>query len=163
MKTESVKRPFVALGVAVAAVLAAYAVEDTFEGDALGSKPTGWDGYCAVSNNIGSYSKTPPGMPVTNANHTQVLSVAGTAARAYSGETGDRVVDLLVMAEELPDEELPAGGAEDQIKFAFDTNGCINLYHKYGDTVQWSKLSNTEYSGGTWVRVSFGFDYDNHR
>lgn len=168
MRTESVKRPFVALGVAVAAVLAAYAVEDTFEGDALGSKPTGWDGYCAVSNTsdyAGFYDKTTPGTPVadTGANHTQVLSVAGTAARTYSGATGDRVVDLLVMAEELPDEELPAGGAEDQIKFAFDTNGCINLYHKYGETVQWSKLSDTVYSGGTWVRVSFAFDYTSHR
>ena len=166
MKTESMKRPLVTMGIVVVAVLAACAVDvkDDFES----SLSAGWSGNCAVSNNVGSYAQTPPGAPIYDVNHTKMLSIAGTAARSYSDDgdvSGNRVVDLLVMAEEMPDEELPEGGDDDQVKFAFDTNGCINLYHKRpgGDAAQWSKLADTVYANGQWVRVSFGFDYTSKR
>ena len=167
MRIESVMRPFVMLWAVVAVVLAAGAedVKDNFEQDALGTTPSEWGGSCAVSNNVGSYANNPPGAPISDVNHNQMLSIAGTAMRSYSGVSGDRVVDMLVMADEMPDEELPAGNGDEHIKFAFDTNGCANLYHKLSaeGIAQWSKLSNNVYTNGQWVRVSFGFDYANQR
>ena len=158
-------RPLATLGVVLWAVGAANAADlsDSFESDTLGGKPSGWTGDCAVSNNVGSYSLATPGAPIASANHSQMLSVEGSATRTYSAsESGNRVIDLLVMADELPDEELPAASGDEQTKLAFDTNGCINLYHKLtanAASAQWSKLSDTEYAKGTWVRISFTFDY----
>ena len=146
------------------AFVAAGAVTNTFdttEGTTLGACPAGWTGYCAVSNQVGSYAKTPPGNPVVDAAHDRVLWVEGSAARDYS-ESGNRVVDLLVMAEELPDEELPTADGDEQIKFAFDTNGCVNHYHKLASdstSAQWSVVSSNAIPAGTWVRTSFTFDY----
>ena len=134
------------------------------ESTTLGECPTGWTGYCAVSNQVGSYETTPPGNPVLGVNHDRVLWVEGSAARTYD-ESGNRVVDLLVMAEEWPDEELPAADGNEQIKFAFDTNGCVNLYHKLasGDAAaQWRVVSSNAIPAGTWVRTTFTFDYANH-
>ena len=134
------------------------------ESTTLGECPTGWTGYCAVSNQVGAYETTPPGNPVLGANHDRVLWVEGSAARTYD-ESGNRVVDLLVMAEEWPDEELPAADGNEQIKFAFDTNGCVNLYHKLasGDAAaQWRVVSSNAIPAGTWVRTTFTFDYANH-
>ena len=94
--------------------------------------------------------------------YNKVLAIEGSAVRAYTAdESGNRVVDLMVMAEELPDEELPAASGDEQIKFAFDKDGCVNIYHKptATGTAQWSKISSTVYPGGTWVRVTFTFDY----
>lgn len=136
-------------------------VTETFEtGTAVGDRPADWTGYCAVSNQVGAYAKATPGTPVVG-DHTKVLWVEGSAVRTYS-ESNGRVVDLLVMAEELPDEELPAADGDEQIKFAFDTNGCINLYHKVdpSSAAQWSKLSDVPFEAGTWVRTTFTFDYD---
>ena len=165
MRHYYAKRPLVALGVALLVVGAANAadVNHNFEEDALGSKPEGWSGYCAVSNNVGSYSLATPGAPMPSATHTNMLSLEGSAKCEYTAsESGDRVIELLVMADDLPDEELPSASGDEQTKFAFDTNGCINLYHKLtssSPSAQWTKLSDTVYSGGTWVRVSFTFDY----
>jgi hypothetical protein len=133
------------------------------ESTTLGECPTGWTGYCAVSNQVGAYETTPPGTPVltADATHARVLWVEGSAAREYA-ESGNRVVDLLVMAEEWPDEELPAADGDEQIKFAFDTNGCVNLYHKLvsGDAAAaWRVVSSNAIPAGTWVRTTFTFDY----
>ncbi len=145
----------------------ASAATNTFESTestVVGECPTGWTGYCAVSNQVGSYETTPPGNPVLGANHDRVLWVEGSAARTYD-ESGNRVVDLLVMAEEWPDEELPAADGNEQIKFAFDTNGCVNLYHKLasGDAAAaWRVVSSDAIAAGTWVRTTFTFDYDHN-
>ena len=130
-----------------------------------GERPTGWTGYCAVSNQVGgTYAKTPPGNPASDAAHDRVLWVEGSAACEYA-EGGNRVVDLLVMAEEWPDEELPAADGNEQIKFAFDTNGYVNLYHKLASdsaSAQWSVVSSEAIAAGTWVRTTFTFDYDSN-
>ena len=148
-----------------AVALAAHAVDvtETFEEASLGSTPEPWSGYCYVSNNVGSYVKDPPGNPVSGVAHAKMLSVEGSAERSYS-ESGNRVVELLVMADEMPDEELPEASGDEQLKLAFDTNGCINLYHKPSAeaAARWSKLSDTVYPQGTWVRLSFLFDYTHH-
>ena len=170
MKHYNVMPTLTVLGVALLVVgaLKAEDVSESFEGDTLGQRPVNdkWSGNCAVSNNVGSYSLATPGTPISG-DHVKMLSIEGGATRSYTGaESGDRVIDLLVMADEMPDEDLPDGSGDEQIKFAFDTNGCINLYHKLADgsaSAQWSKLSDKVYSNGTWVRVSFGFDYANHR
>ena len=144
------------------------AATNTFEAVDVGTQPSDWTGYCAVSNQVGgTYAITPPGNPVLDATHARVLWVEGSAVRDYSSEsaTGDRVVDLLVMAEEWPDEELPAADGNEQIKFAFDTNGCVNLYHKLASdsaSAQWSVVSSAAVPAGTWVRTTFTFDYANH-
>ena len=141
------------------------AATNTFEAVDVGTTPSDWTGYCAVSNQVGgTYAITPPGNPVLDATHARVLWVEGSAVREYS-ESGNRVVDLLVMAEEWPDEELPAADGNEQIKFAFDTNGCVNLYHKLasGDaTAAWRVVSSDAIAAGTWVRTTFTFDYANH-
>ena len=164
MSKENFKRTLALAWGASAVALTAHAVNvtDTFEGDALGSTPEPWSGYCYVSNNVGSYAKDPPGCPVQG-DHTKMLSVEGSAERSYS-ESGNRVVELLVMADELPDEELPEASGDEQLKLAFDTTGCINLYHKPSAeaAARWSKLSDTVYPKGTWVRLSFLFDYTHH-
>ena len=161
MKFKRAELSLMAVGLVFSVATAANVSED-FESDALGSKPTGWDGYCAVSNNVGSYGLTPPGTPISGS-HVKMLSVEGSAVRTYSvSEDGGRMVDLLVRADELPDEELPTASGDEQIKFAFDTNGCVNLYHKLAadsPAAQWSKVSDIEYEGGTWVRTTFVFDY----
>ena len=141
------------------------AATNTFEAVDVGTTPSDWTGYCAVSNQVGgTYAITPPGNPVLDATHARVLWVEGSAVREYS-ESGNRVVDLLVMAEEWPDEELPAADGNEQIKFAFDTNGFVNLYHKLASdsaSAQWSVVSSTAVPAGTWVRTTFTFDYGNH-
>ena len=159
MSQRSVVLPVLAAMGSIA--LMAADVTETFEtGTAVGDRPADWTGYCAVSNQVGAYAKATPGTPVVG-DHTKVLWVEGSAVRTYS-ESNGRVVDLLVMAEELPDEELPAADGDEQIKFAFDTNGCINLYHKVdtNSVAQWSKLSDVPFEAGTWVRTTFTFDYD---
>ncbi|MBR4653344.1 MAG: hypothetical protein IKO72_08290 [Kiritimatiellae bacterium] len=165
MSSKNSIRPFVvAVGLAFVSLAYAADVTETFEEASPGAAAgAGWSGNCVVSNvAAGAYLKSPPGYPATGT-HTNMLHIEGTATRTYS-ETGARVIDLLVMAEELPDDELPAADGDEQIKFAFDTNGCINLYHKRPDnSATWSKLSSTEYAGGTWVRVTFTFDYTNYR
>jgi len=144
----------------------ASAATNTFEAaesTTLGERPTGWTGYCAVSNQVGgTYAKTPPGNPAPDAVHDRVLWVEGAAARTYD-ESGNRVVDLLVMAEEWPDEELPSADGNEQIKFAFDTNGCVNLYHKLNGVAQWRVVSSDAVPAGTWVRTTFTFDYTHNR
>ena len=163
MSQKSVVLPVLAAMGAFALVAAD--VQEAFEtGTAVGERPADWTGYCAVSNQIGSYATTPPGAPLAAETHTKVLWVEGSAVRGYS-ESGSRVVDLLVMAEEWPDEELPAADGNEQIKFAFDTNGCVNLYHKLasGDAAaQWRVVSSNAIPAGTWVRTTFTFDYANH-
>ena len=162
MRKENILRGL-ALVWAVSAVFALQAadVNDDFE-SGIGD----WVGNCSISNHAGVlYAKNPPGNPLPNSGHTKLLSIEGSAERSYV-ENGNRVVDLLVMTEELSDEELPDAGGDEQLKLAFDTNGCINLYHKLSPdagSAQWSKLSDTQYAGGTWVRVSFAFDYAAHR
>ena len=163
MSQKSVVLPVLAAMGAFALVAAD--IQEAFEtGTAVGERPADWTGYCAVSNQIGSYATTPPGAPLAEAAHTKVLWVEGSAVRGYS-ESGSRVVDLLVMAEEWPDEELPAADGNEQIKFAFDTNGCVNLYHKLasGDAAaQWRVVSSDAIPAGTWVRTTFTFDYDHN-
>jgi len=134
---------------------------ESAEGTTEGERPAEWTGYCVVSNQVGSYAKTPPGNPAADATHARVLWVEGSAAREYA-ESGNRVVDLLVMAEEWPDEELPTADGNEQIKFAFDTNGYVNLYHKLasGDaSAAWRVVSSEAIPAGTWVRTTFTFDY----
>ena len=100
----------------------------------MGTTPSDWTGYCAVSNQVGgTYAITPPGNPVLDATHARVLWVEGSAVREYS-ESGNRVVDLLVMAEEWPDEELPAADGNEQI--SKDTNHHLNATSLCQDNVR---------------------------
>ena len=135
----------VALGLSFGVARAAD-VSENFESVDAGAKPTGWTGFCSVAAQAGAYSKAAmPGYPLAG-EHTRMLAIEGSAVRAYTAdESGNRVVDLMVMAEELPDGELPAASGDEQIKFAFDKDGCVNIYHKptATGTAQWSKISST--------------------
>ncbi|MCQ2389926.1 MAG: hypothetical protein MJ240_00770 [Kiritimatiellae bacterium] len=152
----------VALGLSFGAAQAAD-VSENFESVEAGAKPTGWTGFCSVAEQAGAYSKADmPGYPIAG-DHAKVLAIEGSAVRAYNttSESGNRVIDLMVMADELPEDDLPAAAGDEQIKFAFDKDGCVNIYHKPTATgaAQWSKISSTVYPSGTWVRVTFTFDY----
>ena len=138
-------------------------VTENFESAEVGVTPENWSGSCSVAAQSGTYARAEmPGYPIDGA-HTKMLAVEGTAVRAYNTaqESGNRVVDLMVMAEELPTADFPEVTGDEQIKFAFDNNGCANIYHRptAGGSAQWSKISETVYPAGTWVRVTFTFDY----
>ena len=132
-------------------------VEDSFESGTLGDV---WSGDGVISNLVYSYTAG-VGHPITNANHTKVLWVEGSAVRAYAGDANSakRTIDFLVMAEDLPDDELPDAEGDEQFRLAFDANGRINLYHGTASASRWTTLSGTQYPNGTWVRVTLKMEY----
>ncbi len=141
------------------ASLALYAdpiASDDFED---GSVPSGWSGDAAVSNLTYTYTQA-VGLPLTSSTHAKVLWVDGTAERAYTdSDSASRTIDLVMMAESLPDDELPDADGDEQFRVAFDTNGCINLYHQYDSANRWTQLSTTQYPEGTWVRITLNIVY----
>ena len=129
-------------------------VNDDFESGTL----TGWSGDGAVSNLTYTYSGA-VGLPLTGSAHAKVLWVEGTATRTYDDSNSQkRTMDFMVMAESLPDDDLPAADGNEQFRLAFDTNGCVNLYHGYDNAARWTALS-AAYPSGTWVRVTLNIEY----
>ncbi len=133
-------------------------VSEDFES---GSLAAAWTGDGAITNLANGYTSnfgTP--MASTRAGNTKILWVEGAAKRVYNDESSaSRTMDFLVMAESLPDDDLPAPEGDEQFRLAFDTNGCINLFHGFSDATRWTTLSETEYPSGTWVRVTLKLRY----
>jgi len=131
-------------------------IEETFEG---GSLDSAWTGGTAKEYNASAYTAG-VGTPITNVNHTKVFWVEGAASFAYADtDSQNRTLDFLMMAEDIPDDELPDADGDEQFRFAFDTNGCVNLYHRYNGANRWTVLSDTQYPSGTWVRVTLKVEY----
>ena len=152
---------FSAMTVGLFGAASAANVSENFENGTIGEASANWVGG-TIAEQSGEYAKVDiPGYPITG-DHQKMLAVAGTAARTYTdSETGDRVIDMMVMAEELPDEDLPVATGDEQIKLAFDADGCLNLYCTPAGAEQpsWKKISNKVYPSGTWVRVTCTIKY----
>ena len=128
-------------------------VSEDFES---GTLDAAWTGDGTITNL--EYMVSGIGRPIGGA-HAKVLWVEGAATRTYSDSNSQkRTVDFMVMAESLPDDELPAADGNEQFRLAFDTNGCINLYHGYNSAARWTPLS-AAYPSGTWVRVTLNIEY----
>ena len=130
-------------------------VSEDFESGTLASA---WTGDGSISNVAHTYTSN-FGSPMPGSANAKVLWVEGSAKRTYDDSNSQkRTVDFMVMAESLPDDELPAADGNEQFRLAFDTNGCINLYHGYNSTARWTPLS-AAYPSGTWVRVTLNIEY----
>ena len=129
-------------------------IMESFETGSLGSA---WSGDGVISNI--TYTFTPSICTPIGGAQSKVLWIEGTATRTYDDlNSQKRTMDFMVMAESLPDDELPAADGNEQFRLAFDTNGCVNLYHGFGDASRWTALS-AAYPSGTWVRITLNIEY----
>jgi hypothetical protein len=128
-------------------------VSESFETDPLAA----WSGDGVITGMEYTASGS-VGVPISGT-HSKVLWVEGTATRTYDDSNSQkRTMDFMVMAESLPDDDLPAADGNEQFRLAFDTNGCFNLYHGYDNAARWTVLSSA-YPSGTWVRVTLNIEY----
>ena len=110
------------------------------------------------------------GLPISGSTQpagNKVLVIEGNASYSREALSGSPVVDMMVQTAR-PDDELGFPSSEDtttiQIAVAVDSDGYFNAYCKNkSDVVGWYKLSNTPTDATGWARVSFLFDYTNHR
>lgn len=129
-------------------------VSESFETDPLAAE---WSGDGVISN-MEYMTSGSVGRPL-GGDHAKVLWIEGSATRTYSDSNSQkRTVDFMVMAESLPDDDLPAPEGDEQFRLAFDTNGCINLFHGYSGSSRWTAIS-AAYPSGTWVRVTLNIEY----
>ncbi len=140
----------------------ALTVEDNFESGEVGKPAANWVGG-TVEEMSGSYAKVDmPGYPLPSADHTKMLAIAGSAERTYGDdETGDRVIDMMILVNDFPEEELPSANGDEQIKVAFDSEGYVNVYctPANAEAPAWKRVSKAAYSAGSWVRVTCLFKY----
>ena len=137
-------------------------IADTFEEYAPGRTldgVAGWRGdgvvqACAVA------APLPPGSPVPEATHAQVLR-GGWMSRSVDGVEGESVnVDFLfeAMPGEMPEME-PAV----QTAFRIADDGRLLAWHADGAgsawTNRWSALGDAVHAQGDWIRISVAMDY----
>lgn len=127
---------------------------DVFDGDTFEATPVGtsagavggWRGSGAIVN------ETPDpagGFPVTEATHTNVLSVSGRATRTFSPTGRERTrYEMLLKVERARDdlEEPPADAA---LALAVDSAGVLRIWH--GGS--WVALDDRVRSDGDWIRL----------
>lgn len=158
---------FAGFSLAVVSATAA-AVTETFESADVGTavksvQTTGatWGGYGSVSN-VASAIACSDAMP-TSGSHAKVLSVDGYVVCTNSvAMGGSPVVDMLVQVARPEDAlALPTSETGDPIQIAVgvDADGALKVYSNgKGGTAGWTELK-SGLTEGSWVRVSFLFDY----
>ncbi len=132
-----------------------------------------WGGYGTVADESGSYSQNATvGLPIAGVNGAfgKSLTVEGWVTNAVTTAGTSATVDMMVQIA-LPDDGLEIPSSETpgdiQIAVGVETNaaaptadGDLKVYCKgAGGTVGWYSLGKT-FALGTWVRVSFTFDYN---
>ena len=138
---------------------------DSFERIAVGTEAPdlpGWNGDGVVTAE--SYTPAlPPGYPLQDETHSQVLVVDGEAVRSYATlpGTGAMVDVMLRVTRETVDS--PVEDAEGQIAIFFAEDGRATLQHKSanGSTRLRTPLSSRVFANNDWVRASLVFDYAN--
>ncbi len=138
---------------------------DSFERIAVGTEAPdlpGWNGDGVVT--AASYTPAlPPGYPLQDETHSQVLVVDGEAVRSYATlpGTGAMVDVMLRVTRETVDS--PVEDAEGQIAIFFAEDGRATLQHKSmnGSTRLRTPLSSRVFANNDWVRASLLFDYVN--
>ena len=138
---------------------------DSFERIAVGTEAPelpGWSGDGVVTAE--SYTPAlPPGYPLQDETHTQVLVVDGEAVRSYATVPGvGAMVDVMLrVTRETTDS--PVEDAEGQVAVFFAEDGRATLQHKSanGSTRLRTPLSSRVFANNDWVRASLLFDYVN--
>ena len=140
---------------------------DSFERIAVHTEAdgiAGWSGDGWVE--AASYSPAlPPGYPLSQEDHTQVLKVDGDVTRAYSGIPANGVILDTMICATLPTQDSPVADLEDGIlAFHFDEEGHPVLQHgnRNSETIRRSKsnapihtvLSDNTYTNGQWLRLT---------
>ena len=153
---------------------------DSFEGYARGAETetlAGWSGEGLVTAGT-TATGDPPGVPLPDATHTNVLSLDGEATRTYANAFArdNQSFDMLVQVSRQEEENdwRAAYAAEDaataaQLRLSFDEDGAPWLHH--GDAATgastWTRLGwsvvagapSPAYPNGAWLRVSIDLDY----
>ena len=153
---------------------------DSFEEPAVGtaaSSLSGWTGYGTVATGTPDIGN-PPGVPLPNETHAQVLTLGGDdATRTYANgfARDNQTVDMLVQVRVAGDADwrtrIPSDSTA-QLRLAFDETGHACALHgdASGTGYVWSRLGR-ERANGTecaehdpyphngWIRVSVDFDY----
>ncbi len=138
---------------------------DSFERIAVGTEAPelpGWSGDGVVTAE--SYTPAlPPGYPLQDETHSQVLVVDGEAVRSYATVPGvGAMVDVMLrVTRETTDS--PVEDAEGQVAVFFAEDGRATLQHKSanGSTRLRTPLSSRVFANNDWVRASLVFDYVN--
>jgi hypothetical protein len=138
---------------------------DSFERIVVGTEAPelpGWSGDGVVTAE--SYTPAlPPGYPLQDETHSQVLVVDGEAVRSYATVPGvGAMVDVMLrVTRETTDS--PVEDAEGQVAVFFAEDGRATLQHKSanGSTRLRTPLSSRVFANNDWVRASLLFDYVN--
>ncbi len=153
---------------------------DSFEEPAVGtaaSSLSGWTGYGVVTAGTPDIGN-PPGVPLPNETHAQVLTLGGDdATRTYANgfARDNQSVDMLVQVRIADDANWRTRIASDataQLRLAFDETGHACALHgdASGSGYVWSQLGrelangmesaeHDTYPHNGWIRVSVDFDY----
>ncbi len=152
---------------------------DSFEEPAVGtaaSSLSGWTGDGAIATGTPDIGN-PPGVPLPNETHAQVLALDGEVTRTYANgfARDNQSVDMLVQVKVAVDADWRARIASDstaQLRLAFDETGHAWALHgdASGSGYVWSRLGrelangagsaeHDPYPHNGWIRVSVDFDY----
>ena len=144
---------------------------DSFEEPALGtaaSALTGWSGDGLVATGAPDIGN-PPGLPLPDATHTNVLSIGEVATRTYANgfARDNQSIDFLVQVSIPADSgwrERIAPAPDAQLRLSFDEDGHPWALHggADGSGQVWSRLGadgRTIFGRGSWLRVSVDIDY----
>ncbi len=136
---------------------------DSFERIPVGTEAgdlSGWTGDGEVAAK--SYSPAlPPGYPLQDETHTQVLVVDGEASRSYTTVPGSSAMVDAMLCVTCVSEDSPAEDVEGQVAIFFAEDGRATLQHRSADgaTRLRTPLSSQTFANNDWVRASLTFNY----
>lgn len=132
---------------------------DSFERIPVATEADGLDGWngegWVVATNY--TPALPPGYPLTNEVHKQVLMVDGDVERTYDTSIAKGVVLDTMVCATLPSVDSPIVDVEDGVvAFHFDEDGYPILQHSSADglTHMRTRLSNQKFANGNWLRLT---------
>ncbi len=136
---------------------------DSFERIAVGTEAgdiSGWTGDGEVAAK--SYTPAlPPGYPLQDETHTQVLVVDGEASRSYATVPGSGAMVDAMLCVTCVSQDSPAEDADGQVAIYFAEDGRATLQHRSADgaTRLRTPLSSRTFANNDWVRASLKFNY----
>ena len=136
---------------------------DSFERIPVGTEAgdlSGWTGDGEVAAK--SYTPAlPPGYPLQDETHTQVLVVDGEASRSYTTVPGSSAMVDAMLCVTCVSQDSPAEDAEGQVAIYFAEDGRATLQHRSADgaTRLRTPLSSRTFANNDWVRASLTFNY----
>ncbi len=139
-----------------------YYAHDTFEDYAHGTPIAGHNRWTGEGEVIAHTYTPPQGQYIfKRVDHKKVLDAEDEVTKSISPKMSttrkNRRVDVMVEVHRSP-EALQAPTGDPVVAIAADKDGYLNVWHRggyYGSVTapHWSKLSNTKFTNGTWVRV----------